>query len=111
MVIIINKEEKVRMNGQNASVNEVSFHEYAVVACGTMNRELKMLNENGFLNARKLLFTKQGRHEVTRELESQLIEKISSAKEYSEKIIVVYGGEEVSRELDSIWRRVEEETG
>ncbi|MBN1835240.1 MAG: DUF1638 domain-containing protein [Spirochaetales bacterium] len=71
---------------------EVSFEELAVVACGTMGMELNALKQSGFLNARKLLFTKPGRHEVPRELETQLVERIRSARRYADKVIVVYGG-------------------
>ena len=71
---------------------EVSFEEFAVVACGTLGMELSHLKKSGFLNARKLLFTKPGRHEVPRELESQLVERIRVAKRFADKVIVVYGG-------------------
>ena len=71
---------------------EVSFEEFAVVACGTLGMELNHLRQSGFLNVRKLLFTKPGRHEVPRELESQLVGRIRVAKRFAEKVIVVYGG-------------------
>jgi hypothetical protein len=71
---------------------DVSFEEFAVVACGTLAMELNHLRQSGFLNARKLLFTKPGRHEVPRELESQLVERVRVAKRFAEKVIVVYGG-------------------
>lgn len=70
-----------------------SFTDYVIVACGTLSPELNRLKEIGFLDAKKILFTKPGRHEVPSELETQLIEKIKKAKKYSEKIIVVYGGQ------------------
>ena len=57
-----------------------SFREYAVVACGTLNMELNHLKDTGFLDASKILYTKPGRYEVPRELESQLIRQISNAK-------------------------------
>jgi hypothetical protein len=71
---------------------DVSFGDYAVVACGTMNLELKKLQASGFLDVRRLLFTKPGRHEVPRELETQLVKKIAMARKYADKILVVYGG-------------------
>jgi len=72
----------------------VSFHDYAVVACGTLNMELNYLSDNGFLDARKILYTKPGRHENMEELESQLVTQIRNAKQYySQRIIVVYGGQ------------------
>jgi hypothetical protein len=57
-----------------------------------LNGELKTLKESGFLDARRILYTKPGRHEVPRELEEQLVQKIDAARKYAEKIIVVYGG-------------------
>ena len=70
----------------------VSFRDYAIVACGTVNLELNYLKDSGLLDARKILYTKPGRHEVPRELESQLIRQIASARKFAPKIIVVYGG-------------------
>jgi len=54
--------------------------------------ELNHLRKSGFLNARRIEYTKPGRHEVPRELESQLVDRIGKAKSYAESIIVVYGG-------------------
>ena len=72
--------------------NPISFRDYAIVSCGTLVPELSDLKAQGFLDARKVLYTKPGRHEIPRELESQLIERIHIAQKHSEKIIVVYGG-------------------
>lgn len=72
--------------------NHISFQDYVIISCGTLAPELSYLKKHGFLDARKVLFTKPGRHEVPRELESQLIEKIHIAQRYSEKIMVLYGG-------------------
>jgi len=69
-----------------------SFHDCAIVACGTLSMELNQLKAIGFLDAGKILYTKPGRHEAPRELENQLIKQIGNAKNYSRKIIVVYGG-------------------
>jgi len=71
---------------------EISFEEFAIVACGTLSFELNHLRQSGFLNARKLLFTKPGRHEAPKELEAQLVDRIRSARRFAEKVIVVYGG-------------------
>jgi len=49
---------------------DVSFESYAIVACGTLSMELNHLRDSGVLNANKILYTKPGRHEVPRELES-----------------------------------------
>ena len=52
------------------------FEDYVIVSCGTLLSELNYLRKDGFLNAKKVLYTKPGRHEVPKELESELIEKI-----------------------------------
>lgn len=80
------------MENTGISKADTSFEEYAIIACGTLNGELKKLQESGFLNAGKVLYTKPGRHEVPRELEEQLVQKINIARTHSDKIIVVYGG-------------------
>jgi len=85
------------------------FEDYVIVSCGTLSPELNYLKKDGFLNAKKILYTKPGRHEVPQELESELIEKIGVARKYSSKIIVVYGGKycyvnikDTSRTIDTI---------
>jgi hypothetical protein len=85
----------------------VSFREYAIVACGTLNMELNHLRDSGFLDARKILYTKPGRHEVPRELESQLIRQITNAKKYARKIIVVYGGKFCYVNADDPYRKID----
>jgi hypothetical protein len=70
-----------------------SFKDYVIVSCGTLSPELNYLEKSNFLDAKKILFAKPGRHEVPSELEKQLIKKIEAAKKYSDKIIVVYGGQ------------------
>jgi hypothetical protein len=75
-----------------SSETGVSFHDCAIVACGTLTLELNHLRKSGFLNARRIEYTKPGRHEVPRELESQLVDRIDKAKSYAESVIVVYGG-------------------
>jgi hypothetical protein len=85
----------------------ISFQEYAVVACGTLNMELNKLEKSGALDARKILYTKPGRHEVPRELESQLIRQISTAKQYASNIIVVYGGKFCYVNADDPYRKID----
>jgi hypothetical protein len=75
-----------------AAETAVSFEDFAIVACGTLAPELNHLKQSGFLNARKVLYTKPGRHEVPRELETQLVDRIRVAKRFAERVIVVYGG-------------------
>jgi hypothetical protein len=85
----------------------VSFRDYAIVACGTLNMELNNLKDGGFLDARKILYTKPGRHEVPRELESQLIRQIGTAKTYASNIIVVYGGKFCYVNADNPYRKID----
>jgi hypothetical protein len=87
--------------------NHASFREHAIVACGTLNMELNYLEDSGFLNAAKLLYTKPGRHEVPQELESQLIRQIGTAKKYASKIIVVYGGKFCYINADNPYRKID----
>jgi len=87
--------------------NAASFGDYAIVACGTLNLELNYLQQSGFLNARKILYTKPGRHEIPRELEEQLIRQIGNARKYSQKIIVVYGGKFCYINADDPYRTID----
>jgi len=73
-------------------MNTVSFENIAIVSCGTLTMELTRLKEEGFLNAKKILFTVPGLHENIKELETQLIRQIKKAKEVADRVLVVYGG-------------------
>lgn len=84
-----------------------SFSDWAIVACGTLNLELNHLQKTGFLDAKKILYTKPGRHEVPRELEQQLVRQIENAKRYSDKIIVVYGGKFCYINVDDPYRTID----
>ena len=84
-----------------------SFRDYAIVACGTVNMELNSLRDSGFLDAAKILYTKPGRHEIPRELESQLIRQLANAKKYANKIIVVYGGKFCYVNVDNLYRKID----
>ena len=81
--------------------------ECAIVACGTLSLELNYLRESGRLGVNKLLYTKPGRHEVPRELESQLIKQIGTAKKYASTIIVVYGGRFCYINADDPYRKID----
>jgi hypothetical protein len=87
--------------------NRLSFGDYAIVACGTVNMELNYLRDSDFLDAKKILYTKPGRHEVPRELESQLIRQIGTAKKYASNIIVVYGGKFCYVNADNPYRKID----
>jgi len=84
-----------------------SFRDYAIVACGTLNMEINHLRDTGFLDAGKILYTKPGRHEAPRELESQLIRQIVNARNYASKIIIVYGGKFCYVNADNPYRKID----
>jgi len=86
---------------------ELSFRDYVIVSCGTLAPELNHLRKQGFLDVSRILFTKPGRHEVLKELESQLIEKINLAKQHSNKIIIVYGGKFCYVNIDDPYRTID----
>jgi len=88
-------------------INQTSFHNYVIVACGTLSMELNQLKANGFLDANKILYTKPGRHQTSRELENQLIKQIGNAKNHSRKIIVVYGGKFCYVNADDPYRNID----
>ena len=73
-------------------MNQTSFADIAIVACGTMTMELRTLREAGFLDTEHLLFTSPGLHQDPRELERQLLLRIEQAKERADKVLVVFGG-------------------
>jgi hypothetical protein len=94
-----NKGKKVK--------SDISFKDYAVVSCGTLAPELNYLRNHGFLDARQIVYTTPGRHEVLKELESQLIQKINIAKQNCQKIIVVYGGKFCYVNIDNPYRTID----
>ena len=73
-------------------MDKVSFSDIAIVSCGTLSLELNYLKNEGFLDSDHLFFTTPGLHEAPRELERQLIQRISKAREKTDKVLVVYGG-------------------
>jgi hypothetical protein len=85
----------------------ISFSDYAIVACGTLNMELNHLRDSGRLDARIILYTRPGRHEAPLELESQLIRQIKTAKTYAPNIIVVYGGKFCYVNADDPYRKID----
>ena len=84
-----------------------SFKDCRIVACGKLNMEINHLRDTGFLDAGKILYTKPGRHESPRELESQLIRQIGNAKTYASKIIIVYGGKFCYVNADDPYRKID----
>jgi hypothetical protein len=73
-------------------MTDISFSDIAIVSCGTLTLELNHLRAEGFLDTRHLFFTTPGLHEDIHELERQLIDRITKAKEKADKVLVVYGG-------------------
>ena len=73
-------------------MDEISFADIAIVSCGTLSMELKYLRESGFLDTDHMMFTIPGLHEDPRELERQLIQRITQAKEKADNVLVIYGG-------------------
>lgn len=71
---------------------EVSFHDMAIVSCGTVSLELNYLKQKGFLDTEHISFTTPGLHEDVKELERQLVSRIQKAQQVVDKVIVVYGG-------------------
>ena len=80
----------------------------SIVACGTLSLELNSLRKSGFLEGIKIEYTKPGRHEVPRELEQQLVERIAKAKKHSEAVIVVYGGKFCFIDLNDPYRTIDQ---
>ena len=73
-------------------MGNLSFSDIGIVACGTMRMELNQLQEEGFLDTEYVYYTTPGLHQDIHELERQLVQKISKARENVDKVIVVYGG-------------------
>ncbi len=69
-----------------------SFKDTAIVACGTMSPEINHLAEEGFLDTQHIFYTTPGLHQNIPELEKQLIKFIEKAKTVTKGVIVVYGG-------------------
>jgi hypothetical protein len=76
----------------SAPMEDLSFENTAIVACGTMSLELNYLKEQGFLDTDHLFYTTPGLHQNIIELETQLVKTIGKAKEKVRDVIVVYGG-------------------
>ena len=73
-------------------MGQPSFSDIVIVSCGTLSLELRYLQKSGFLDARHIFYNTPGLHERPRDLERQLIHRISKAKEKADRALVVYGG-------------------
>ncbi len=69
----------------------VSFRGFTVVSCGTLSPELNALSQTGFLDADKILYTIAGLHENNNKLKQHLTRQLHRARQYSDRVIVVYG--------------------
>jgi len=70
---------------------KISFKDICIVSCGTLKPEIDKLQEEGFCDAEKVIFTAPGLHEWPWELEKQLPRQLEKAMGSSDKIIVLYG--------------------
>ena len=68
-----------------------TFSGFSIVSCGTLRPELRALEEEGVLDADRVLFTTPGLHEWPGKLEQQLGRQVQKGKKSSERVIVVYG--------------------
>ena len=73
-------------------MENISFKDTAIVACGTISLEINYLKKEGFLDINHLFFTTPGLHQDISELETQLVKFIKKAKTKAKNVIVVYGG-------------------
>ncbi len=73
-------------------MDNVSFADISIVACGTLSLELNHLKKEGLLDSPQILFTTPGLHQDIPELERQLVRQIGKAKEKTDKVVVIYGG-------------------
>jgi hypothetical protein len=48
--------------------NRASFQDYAIIAFGTVKMKLNQFKDSSFLNTRKILYMKPGRHEAPQEV-------------------------------------------
>ena len=71
--------------------DQISFQGSSIVSCGTMRPELQFLQQQGWLDADKVLFTGPGMHDKPADLNRQLRNQLKKAKEASDKVIVVFG--------------------
>lgn len=97
-----------RCSERKDEMSEQSFEGISIVSCGTMRKELKRLQEEGFLDADKIFYTTPGLHEIPRDLESQLVRQVGRALEKSDKVMVIYGDRcyvdatDYSRSIDTV---------
>jgi len=91
-----------------------SFRDHCLVACAILHPELSRLQEEGFLDAKKVLYIPAGLHIKTKRLEERLTAQLQKALRDCppEKIIVVQGAkcfvstDDPYRRIDDILREL-----
>ncbi len=91
---------------------KTSFRDHCLVACAILQPELSYLQEEGFLDAKKIFYIPAGLHIKTDRLEERLTAQLQKALKICDpdKIIVVQGGkcfvstEDPLRRIDDIIR-------
>ena len=68
-----------------------TLEDCAVVACGTLRREIRHLAETGFLDGDRLFFAAPGLHEWPKILKQQLTQQLEKARSIAARVIVAYG--------------------
>ena len=70
-----------------------AFQDRCMISCGMLQPELTHLIESGFLNPRRIFFTRPRLHIVPDKLEKHLQRRLAQVQEFcpNHKIIVVYG--------------------
>jgi hypothetical protein len=103
-----------------------SFRDYCLVACAILQPELSRLQEEGFLDAKKIFYIPAGLHIKTERLETRLTARLQQALEVcpADKIVVVQGAkcfvsmddplrriDDIIREQDPRIKRVQADYG
>ena len=78
------------MDSSNNNQSQL-FSDICIISCGILKTEINHLQNNGFLNAKKVFFTAPGLHEWQLELKKQLSNQLKTAFTISDKILVLYG--------------------
>ncbi len=86
-----------------------SFQDHCLVACAILHPELSRLQEDGFLDAKKIFYIPAGLHILTERLEERLSAQLQKAFKACppEKIIVVQGAK-CFVSMDDPYRRIDD---
>jgi hypothetical protein len=74
-------------------MNNSTFEDRCIISCGMLHPELIHLEEVGFLNPRRILFTPPGLHAIPERLEEHLLKRLTQARQWCSyrEIIIIYG--------------------